>query len=235
MVDERGRVRQTTRRAPTIISLTRLHLPLPLFADNLLTYFLDRTCAKPFSFTLFESRLYFGQQDYHARSIVQVLLEHSGQWDQATIQFKWPEMRLLRAAKGHLPLLKKLHLIVPDHQDDDLTGFLVGRAPVDLTLFYDAPLLTRVILRKIIDWQFNWSTLTILDLYDIPEKDHIKIFNILRETVTLVELSIWDAFCLNAVDHDSRGVYQWVDSSSTFETLGPLWGGTPDSVGSLCF
>ena len=181
--------------------------------DEILTFFLKRTRAAPFSFTLFEDTSYMWQQEYHVRWIVQVLLEHSRQWDQATIQLKWPEMRLLRAAKGHLPLLKKLHLIVPDDSEDDPTGFLAGHALTspDLTVFHDAPLLTEVTLQKIPDWQFNWSSLTILDLCVIPKEDHTKAFNILRETVNLVVLWIGDVFSSATVDHEvsTNGLIQF--------------------------
>lgn len=183
--------------------------------DEIIIFFLNRTRGESFSFTLLEGTPYIWQQDYHVRWIVQVLLEHSRQWDQATIQLKWPEMRLLRAAKGHLPLLKKLNLSVPDDDlEDRPPAFLAGHASLispDLTIFRDAPLLTEVSLRKIPDWQFNWSSLTMLDLDDIPKDDHTKIFNILRETVNLVVLWISDAFSLVTVNHEvsTKGLIQF--------------------------
>lgn len=110
-----------------------------------------------------------------------------------------PDVELLCGARGHLPLLNKLELIILDHPDSILGHEFLPRTVCDL--FNDAPLLTHVALREISDWHFNWQSLSILDLDDIPEVDEdTVVFDALRETINSIKLTVGGTFSRDWAD-----------------------------------
>jgi hypothetical protein len=117
----------------------------------------------------------------HVRGILKDLLDYSRQWEEVSIQLRLEDLNLLRGAKGHLPLLKRLDI---DMANDDM-GMV---HPSFTRIFEDAPLLTHVAVGGIFAWEFNWSSLTSLD---IGYQDIIaRSLPILQKTVNLVELAV---------------------------------------------
>ena len=129
----------------------------------------------------------------HVRWIIMDLLSHSRQWEEVFIRMN-PialDLSLLRNAKGHLPLLKKLEITSSDHFGPEVH-------PSFASIFKDAPLLTHVVLGDISAWEFNWSSLTILCIIGY-QNDIYKSLAILRKTVNLVELTFNDMFLYHDV------------------------------------
>jgi hypothetical protein len=126
----------------------------PRFVKTILAFFLNRTQGAPFSISLFR-REYDYPEKKDMRWILKDLLDHSRQWEEVFIRLKSTDVNLLRSAKGHLPLLKRLEIIVP--------SYYVGRGmihPSFTGIFGDAPLLTHVVVEDISTWEFNWPLLT---------------------------------------------------------------------------
>jgi hypothetical protein len=148
----------------------------------ILPFFLNRTQGAPFSFSLFRTLGY--PDEKNVRWILKDLLDHSRQWEEAFIRLRPVDFNVLRTAKGHLPLLKRLEIAVPPYHR--------GSNPSLAGIFKDAPLLTHVALKGILTWEFNWSSLT---TFNIGGQESInKTLAILRKTVNLVELTIGSVF-----------------------------------------
>ena len=163
-------------------------LSLIQFSQSLkaiLAFFLNRTQGAPFSFSLFREGDYPDKK--HVRWILKDLLDHSRQWEEVFIRTD-PilfDLNLLRSAKGHLPLLKKLEIASTTYSRPPVHPSLAG-------IFKDAPLLTHVVFEDDPVWDFNWSSLTILGIgYQI---DIDKSLDILQKAVNLVELTFTDMF-----------------------------------------
>ena len=163
-------------------------LRLIRFSERLkaiLAFFLHRTQGKPFSFSLFREGGYPDKK--HVRWILKDLLDHSRQWEDVCIRThpKVFGVGLLRNAKGHLPLLKKLEITTTTNSGPPVH-------PTFADIFKEAPLLTHVVLQGLPDWEFNWSSLTILGIgYQICVYSSL---DILQKTVNLVELSFSTVF-----------------------------------------
>ena len=87
--------------------------------------------------------------------------------------------------KSHLPLLKKLEIATTTNSGPPAH-------PTIADIFKDAPLLTHVVLQGLPDWEFNWSSLTILGV-----GDQICVYSsldVLQKTVNLVELTFSTVF-----------------------------------------
>ena len=143
-----------------------------------LPFFLSRTQGAPFSFSLFRTIGYPDKKS--VRWILKDLLDHSRQWGEALIRLRTADFNILRSAKGHLPLLKKLEIIEsPPHKgrNASLTG-----------LFKDAPLSTHVVLHNDLAWEFDWSSLTTFNIGS--HENTTETLAILPKTVNLVELTI---------------------------------------------
>lgn len=152
---------------------------------EIVAFFLDRTRGVPFSFAFCKKRGY-PEKDYYIRPILKDLLVHSEQWDEVSIELLSTDLKLLCAAKGHLPLLKKLEIMVPYQHTDSSVPSTVAN------VFEDAPLLTHVVLRVISAWRFkfNWSPLTILDFQQLNNGNFENMCSLLREAINLVELTL---------------------------------------------
>lgn len=115
------------------------------------------------------------------------LFAHSEQWE-ASIGLLSSELENVCSVKGRLPLLKKLEIFVawsiePEHTNNTVTS-----------VFEDAPLLTHVGLRDDHTWQFNFDWLSLIILNFQYVKHCESIFAILRETTTLVEVTLFCSF-----------------------------------------
>ena len=152
-------------------------------------FFLECTNDAPFSFTFcmedgyttvgYQAMFFDGGVDL----ILGLLLEHSAQWEEASNGL-WPsDVRFLRDAKGHFPLLKKLEIRVDTNAHNEIEG---------LTVFHGAPFLTHIVLWDIPTWQFDWSSLTIVSFQDT--KEYKQILATLQKTINLVELTVNEAF-----------------------------------------
>jgi hypothetical protein len=87
---------------------------------EIVAFFLDCTRGAPFSFAFCKKRGY-PEKDYYIRPILKDLLVHSEQWDKVSIELLSTDLGFLCAAKGRLPLLKKLEIMVPyQHTDSSL-------------------------------------------------------------------------------------------------------------------
>jgi hypothetical protein len=152
----------------------------------ILAFFLDHTQGAPFSFSLFREGDY--PEKKHLRWILKDLVDHSRQWEEVFIRTKPKvfDLNLLRSAKGHLPLLKTLEITTTTHSGPPVH-------PSFTDIFKDAPLLTHVMLQNVPVWQFNWSSLTILNIG--YQNDIYKSFATLQKAVNLVELTFRDV-CL---------------------------------------
>ena len=102
------------------------------FVKTILAFFLNRTQGAPFSISLFRGDVYPQKKDM--RWILKDLLDHSRQWGEVFIRLKSTDVNLLRSAKGHLPLLKRLEIIVPSYYVGDMIH------PSFTGIFGDAPL-----------------------------------------------------------------------------------------------
>ena len=163
-------------------------LRLIRFSERLkaiLAFFLHRTQGAPFSFSLFREGGYPDKK--HVRWILKDLLDHSRQWEEVFIRTD-PivfGVGILRNAKGHLPLLKKLEITTTTSSGPPIR-------PTFADIFKDAPLLTHVVLQNLPVWEFNWSSLTILGV-----GCQISVYSsldILQKTVNLVELTFSTVF-----------------------------------------
>ena len=159
----------------------------------MLAFFLNRTQGAPFSFSLFRECGYPDKQ--HVRWIIKDLLDHSRQWEEVFIRVE-PEvfnLNHLRNAKGHLPLLKRL----------EITSTTMGLEPLVhpsfAGIFKDAPLLTHVVLEDLCGWEFDWTSLTILNIG--RQTNIYESLTILQKPVNLVELTFSDVFLYRNVEH----------------------------------
>ena len=84
--------------------------------------------------------------------ILKDLVNHSRQWEEAFIRCRSSDVYLLRSAKGHLPLLKRLEVVRPSYASffDD-----TGSYSVISDIFGDAPLLAHVVVEDTSIWEFN--------------------------------------------------------------------------------
>ena len=158
----------------------------------MLAFFLNRTQGAPFSFSLFRECGYPDKQ--HVRWIIKDLLDHSRQWEEVFIRVE-PEvfnLNHLRNAKGHLPLLKRL----------EITSTTMGLEPLVhpsfAGIFKDAPLLTHVVLEDLCGWEFDWTSLTILNIG--RQTNIYESLTILQKPVNLVELTFNDVFLYRNVE-----------------------------------
>ena len=175
-------------------------LRLPRFSERLkviLAFFLNRTQGAPFSFSLFREDYYPDKK--HVRWILKDLLDHSRQWEEVFIRTKPMvfDFNLLRNAKGHLPLLKRLEITTTTHSGPPVH-------PSFADIFKDAPLLTHVVLQSLPVWEFNWSSLTILGIG--YQNDIYKSLAILQKTVNLVKLTFSDVFFYRDVGVEDMGL-----------------------------
>ena len=122
----------------------------------------------------------------HVQWIIKDLLSHPSQWEEVFIRTNPVVFRLdlLRNAKGHLPMLKKLEITSSDYFGPEVHSSFAD-------IFEDAPLLTHVVLKDVSVWEFNWSSLTILCLIGY-QRNIGKTLAILQKTVNLVELTFGD-------------------------------------------
>jgi hypothetical protein len=156
-------------------------MPSPERVTTILAFFLNnRTQGAPFSFSFFHPNGY-RQEKKHMRRILKDLLDYSRQWEEVSIRLQLADLNLLRDAKGHLPLLKRLDIVV----DNDYRGMVPHPS---LTIFEDAPLLTHVVVGGIFAWEFDWPSLTILSIGYL--QNLTRTFAILQKTVNLVELTV---------------------------------------------
>ena len=139
---------------------------------DVVPFFLDRTHGKPFSFKMC---------GYHP--ILLCLVDHSEQWEEVTIMLPSSKLAYLCGATGRLPQLKKLDI------SQEIVDVRNPIPMVTIDAFEDAPLLTHVVLRQpVVQFEFNWSSLTIVHL--VKAKIRKDIRSILRETINLVELIV---------------------------------------------
>ena len=168
----------------------------------MVTFFLERTCGRPFSFHFDVAEGYTS----YARPILVDLIVHSEQWEEVSIGL-WPsQFGYLCGAKGHLSLLKKLDIHYDVGRDEDYGGAGNAVRSMVANTFEDAPLLTHVVLHTPSPWQFkfNWSLLTMVTLQhysNIPNN----ILPVLRKTINLVELTI-QHMPLNDLDNEGDGL-----------------------------
>jgi hypothetical protein len=167
----------------------RDHLRITRFFERvkmILAFFLSRTQGESFSFSLFREDSYPNEHK-HVQWVLKDLVNHSRQWDEAFIRCKSSDVYLIRSAKGHLPLLKRLEVIMPSYASlfDDMGSYS--------DIFRDAPLLTHVVVEDISMWEFNWSSLTTFDISG-RYNSTTKTLAILRKAVNLVELTIGNVF-----------------------------------------
>ncbi|KAF8343740.1 hypothetical protein F5887DRAFT_1075618 [Amanita rubescens] len=155
---------------------------------TMLAFFLDTIRGAAFSFTL---RRYGRKILSSTQLILEKLLDHSEQWEKASMQLQELEFATLHRLKNHLPLLQELRLDIlrnPELEYED-TSFV---PPGDV--FASAPLLTHINLENFSDilWGFNWSSLTGITL---TYADSINIvISALRQTINLEELTIHEGF-----------------------------------------
>ena len=160
-------------------------------ANTILAFFLSRTQGESFSFSLFGEDGYPNEHE-HVQWILKDLVNHSRQWEEAFIRCRSSDVYLLRSAKGHLPLLKRLEVVRPSYASffDD-----TGSYSVISDIFGDAPLLTHVVVEDISIWEFNLPSLTTFDITG-RYNSTTRTLAILRKAVNLVELTIsnvlWD-------------------------------------------
>ena len=74
--------------------------------EEIVAFFLDRTCGAPFSFKFCMKRRY----TYDVRPILMRLIVHSEQWEEVSIDLHPYELVYFCGAKGRLPLLKMLDI-----------------------------------------------------------------------------------------------------------------------------
>jgi hypothetical protein len=157
--------------------------------SEIVAFFLDCTRGAPFSFSIRsvkrDSRL--KEHPYNIPlAILACLIVHSNQWKEVSFQLLSSEVGCLCVAKGRLPLLKELEMIIIK---DDHRG---TQSVTDV--FEDAPLLTQITLcedsaRR---FKFNGSLLTIVNLKSLTHHKNIRA--VLRETINLVELYISETY-----------------------------------------
>ena len=153
-------------------------------------FFLSRTQGGPFSFSLFRTLGY--PDEKNVRWIVKDFVDHSRQWEDASFRLESADIRFLRSVKGHLPLLKRLELIVPSYYEDAVHRSLTG-------ILGDTPLLSHLVVENVSAWEFDWSSLTILC---VGRQENItKFLAILQKSINLVKLSVRDEF-----DSDTLGI-----------------------------
>ena len=151
--------------------------------EEIVAFFLDRTCGVPFSFEFWMRRC-----NYNIRPILVDLIVHSEQWEEVSIELDPSVLVYFCGAKGRLPLLKMLDIYVTNN-DQWNTGNTISSMVANV--FEDAPLLTHAVLWDTpwSQFKFNWSSLTIVNFQQslaIPRN----ILPTLKETVNLVELII---------------------------------------------
>ena len=155
----------------------------PERVSTILAFFLNRAQGAPFSFSFFHLNYYKGQDQEQMRRILKDLLDYSRQWEEVSMRLLLADLNLLRDAKGHLPLLKRLDIVVVNDYRN--------RTPhPSLTIFEDAPLLIHVVVGGIFAWEFDWLSLTILSIG--CNQNLTRTFAILQKTVNLVELTVSD-------------------------------------------
>ncbi|KAF8330537.1 hypothetical protein F5887DRAFT_1287177 [Amanita rubescens] len=171
-------------------------LPRTLRPDSartmaILAFFLDVAHGAPFSFTLYEKKSYYSDQEVSCVELVlSKLIDHSTQWENVSMQLRLPEFLLLRSVKSRLPLLQRLELILPYRHEMERANHDVTLLPQMGDIFEDAPLLTDIQLLHLEDaaWKFNWASLTSIHLRssDSPQT----IIATLQQTVNLEALNI---------------------------------------------
>ena len=155
-------------------------------AQEIVAFFLDRTCGAPLSL---EMRLL--RQCYpYVRPILVDLIVHSEQWEELDISLEPSELRFLCGIKGRLPLLRKLRITVMKDTNRRSTDRAIVPSTV-VNVFGDAPLLTNAMLWNVPLWQFkfNWSSLTVVNFQESLDSPK-NILHTLREIINLVELTI---------------------------------------------
>ena len=172
--------------------------------SEIVAFFLECTRGAPFSFSFQSSwrRSRLKHDPYKIPlAILACLLVHSEQWEKVSFQLLSSEVGCLCAAKGRLPLLKELEMVIIKDPDYRHTQSMVTSVFEDAPLltqstatsvFEDAPLLTQITLcedsaRR---FKFNGSTLTIIDLKFLKRYKNFRA--VLRGTINLVELGISD-------------------------------------------
>lgn len=154
---------------------------------EILAFFLDRTCGRPFSFVELDMSTVSDYFTFDVQPILLDLVVYSEQWENVFVQLRPSKLQYLCGAKGRLPMLKKLFLSVATQQDITLPSMVAN-------IFKDAPLLTHIALWESPSCQFfkiNWSSMTILEFRRWSTSLYTTgIAPILRETINLVELTI---------------------------------------------
>ena len=153
--------------------------------NTILAFFLGRTQGESFSFSLFGEDGYPNEHE-HVQWILKDLVNHSRQWEEAFIRCRSSDVYLLRSAKGHFPLLKRLEVVRPSYASffDD-----TGSYSVISDIFGDAPLLAHVVVEDISIWEFNLPSLTTFDISG-RYNSTTRTLAILRKAVNLVELTV---------------------------------------------
>ena len=139
-------------------------------ATEIVKFFLRRSPKDPFSFSfmlLHPSGLdaYPPAERACLLSILHMVIEESPRWSKATFVIDESLVPALHRVRNRVPLLEDLVFYplegLGKHSISDHTA----------DVFADAPSLTRLSLREILRWKFNWSALTKLNLHvigDVP-------------------------------------------------------------------
>ena len=171
------------------MSLREPPLPVinPGLATEIVKFFLRRNPNDPFSFSF---RLehpsswdaYTPAEQACLLSILHMVFEESPRWSKATFFIHGPLITALSRIRNRVPLLEDLALHVwKRHGEDSIFDSIAD-------VFANAPSLTRLSLRALLRWKFDWSALTKLNLQvdgDVPN-----FLAALSQMQNLEELSI---------------------------------------------
>jgi hypothetical protein len=155
--------------------------------SEIVAFFLDRTRGAPFSFSFGTIRrnLHAEQEPYNIPlAILARLVVHSEQWKEVFFELSSSEVGCLCAAKGLLPLLTKLELVVNKDADYEPTQNMTS------DVFEDAPLLTQIMLCDHSTQRFKVNSSPLTIVYLVYLTHHKNIRAVLRESIDLVDLNI---------------------------------------------
>ncbi|KAF8339256.1 hypothetical protein F5887DRAFT_476211 [Amanita rubescens] len=126
------------------------------------------------------------------RLILQSLIGESVRWRDAYITLHVSELPILYAAKDQLQMLRSIKLELVNCSHICAWDLSMARPPRSFAdLFVDAPQLTRVYIGDYLDWEIDWSTISVIHLKQPPSPD--ALLELLRQVDCLEELAIYES------------------------------------------
>ncbi|KAF8629448.1 hypothetical protein AX15_003442 [Amanita polypyramis BW_CC] len=124
------------------------------------------------------------------RAVIDLLASKSIYWRRATLAISISEVPVLYSARGKLLHLESLELYI-EERDEDIPGLLTDT-------FGNAPSLTRMTLRYLSTWKFDWSRMMMLELICGCRNTTNRLPVVLSQATSLERLIIHEDFDFQA-------------------------------------